>query len=86
MTRKPASLQYGVDEIPAASVIVVNALQYVAMLAGFLVFPLIMTREAHASPAVADSVPSWSMIILAIGTSLQAIPKGPWAAAISRRA
>ena len=68
MTRKPASLQYGVEEIPPASVIVVNALQYVAVLAGFLVFPLIMTREAHASPAVADSVLSWSMIVLAIGT------------------
>lgn len=77
MPRKPASLQYGVDEVPPALVIVVNALQYVAVLAGFLVFPLIMTREAHVSPAVADSVLSWSMIILAIGTSLQALPKGP---------
>ncbi len=77
MTRKPASLQYGVEEIPPKSVIAASALQYVAVLAGFLVFPLIMTREAHVSPAVADSVLSWSMIILAIGTSLQALPKGP---------
>jgi NCS2 family nucleobase:cation symporter-2 len=36
-----------------------------------------MTRQAHVAPAVADSVLSWSMIVLAIGTSLQAIPKGP---------
>jgi xanthine/uracil permease len=77
MTRKPASLQYGVEEIPPTSVIIVNALQYVAVLTGFLVFPLIMTREAHVSPAIADSVLSWSMIILAIGTTLQALPKGP---------
>ena len=76
MTRKPANLQYGVDDVPPTSVIVVNALQYVAVLAGFLVFPLIMTREAHVSADVADSVLSWSMIILAIGTTMQALPKG----------
>ena len=77
MTRKPANLQYGTDDIPPVSVIMVNALQYVAVLAGFLVFPLIMTREAHVAPAVADSVLSWSMIILAIGTAMQALPRGP---------
>jgi xanthine permease XanP len=77
MTRKPASLQFGVDDVPPTSVIIVNALQYVAVLAGFLVFPLIMTREAHVSADVADSVLSWSMIILAVGTTLQALPKGP---------
>ena len=76
MTRKPASLQYGVDDIPPVSVIIVNAFQYVAVLSGFLVFPLIMTREAHVAPEIADSVLSWSMIILAIGTTLQALPKG----------
>ena len=77
MPRKPASLQYGVEDVPPKSVILLNALQYVAVLAGFLVFPLIMTREAHVSAAVADSVLSWSMIVLAIGTTLQALPKGP---------
>lgn len=77
MPRKPATLQYDVDEVPPASVIIINAWQYVAVLTGFLVFPLIMTREAHVSSAIADSVLSWSMIILAIGTTLQALPKGP---------
>jgi xanthine permease XanP len=77
MSRKSASVQYGVDDVPPAPVIIVNALQYVAVLAGFLVFPLIMTREAQVSADVADSVLSWSMIILAIGTTLQALPKGP---------
>jgi NCS2 family nucleobase:cation symporter-2 len=77
MTRKPSSLQYGVDDVPPASVIFVNALQYVAVLSGFLVFPLIMTREAHVPGDVADSVLSWSLIVLAIGTAIQALPKGP---------
>jgi NCS2 family nucleobase:cation symporter-2 len=76
MTRKPATLQYGVADIPPPPVIFVAALQFVAVLAGFLVYPLIMAREAHAAPAIADSVLSWSMIVLAIGTSLQALPKG----------
>jgi NCS2 family nucleobase:cation symporter-2 len=77
MTRKPATLQYGVEEVPPPSVIFINALQHVAVLAGFLVFPLIMTREAHASAAIADSVLSWSMIVMGLGTMLQALPKGP---------
>ncbi len=77
MTRKPVSLQYGVDDVPPKPVIIVNALQYVAVLAGFLVFPLIMAREAQVSAEVADSVLSWSMIVLAIGTTLQALPTGP---------
>ena len=77
MTRKPATMQYGVDEVPPAPVIVVTALQYVAVLSAFLVYPLIMTREAHAPADVADSVLSWSMIILAIGTVIQALPRGP---------
>ena len=76
MTRKPANLHYGVDEVPPTAVIILNALQYVAVLAGFLVYPLIMAREAHAAPPVIDSVLSWSMIILAIGTTIQALPKG----------
>src|ERR1700761_1189495 len=77
MARKPANVLYGVDDVPPVAVIIVNALQYVAVLAGFLVFPLIMTREAHVSAEVADSVLSWSMIILAAGTAMQALPKGP---------
>jgi xanthine permease XanP len=77
MTRKPASMQYGVEEVPPTPVIAVTALQYVAVLAAFLVYPLIMAREAHVSADVADSVLSWSMIVLAIGTAMQALPKGP---------
>jgi xanthine permease XanP len=77
MTRKPANIQYGDADIPPPAVIFVNALQCVAVLACFLVYPLIMARQAHVPAAVADSVLSWSMIVLAIGTSLQALPKGP---------
>lgn len=77
MSRKPANIQYGEADIPPPLVICVNALQCVAVIACFLVYPLIMVRQAHVSAAVADSVLSWSLIVLAIGTSLQALPKGP---------
>lgn len=74
MPGKPANLPYGVDELPSKAVIAANAVQYVAVLASFLSYPLIVTREAHASPQVTSSVLSWSLIVLAIGTSLQALP------------
>ena len=77
MSRKPAVLQYGVDDVPPPLVTLLTALQFVAVLTGFLVFPLIMAREAHVPPEVADSVLSWSVIVLAIGTSMQALPRGP---------
>jgi xanthine permease XanP len=77
MSRKPSGIIYGADDVPPLAVTVVNALQYVAVLAGFLVFPLIMAREAQVSSEVTDSILSWSMIVLAIGTVLQALPRGP---------
>lgn len=77
MTRKPAALQFGVADIPPRAVIISNALQYVAVLSGSLLLPLIMAGEAHVPSAVADSVLSWSVIVLAIGATLQALPKGP---------
>ncbi len=76
MTRKPANLQYGPDDVPPTSVTSGNALQYVAVLSGFLVYPLIMAREARAPHEVIDSVMSWSMIMLAFGTAIQALPRG----------
>src|SRR5215469_16143641 len=77
MSRKPANMHYGLEEVPPPAVIFSTALQFVAVLSGWLVFPLIMTREAHVSTEIADSVLSWSMIMLAVGAVTQAIPKGP---------
>jgi NCS2 family nucleobase:cation symporter-2 len=68
---------YLADETPPAAVTWLNAFQYVAVTSSFLVFPLIMARAANAPASVADSMLSWSMLVLAIGTSLQALHKGP---------
>ena len=75
--KKPVNMRYLAGDVPPAAVTWVNALQYVAVTSSFLVFPLIIAREAHAPAAVADSMLSWSMLVLAIGTTLQALPKGP---------
>jgi NCS2 family nucleobase:cation symporter-2 len=68
---------YLADETPPAAVTWLNAFQYVAVTSSFLVFPLIMAHAAQAPAGVADSMLSWSMLVLAIGTTLQALPKGP---------
>jgi xanthine permease XanP len=70
-------MRYLAGDVPPTAVTLANAFQYVAVTSSFLVFPLIIAREANASTAVADSMLSWSMLVLAIGTTLQALPNGP---------
>lgn len=77
MPRRPANLRYGVADVPPLSVTLTNALQHVAVMSIYLVVPLLMTREAHASSAVANSVLSLSLITMGVATLLQALPKGP---------
>src|SRR5262245_11311455 len=77
MSRKPVSMRFLPGDVPPTAVTLVNAFQYVAVTSSFLIFPLIIAREAHAPAAVAESMLSWSMLVLAIGTTLQALPKGP---------
>ena len=77
MTRKPANMRYLPDDNPPLSVVIVNALQYVAVTSSFLVFPLIIAREAHLPAAAADGMLGWAMLVLALGTSLQARARGP---------
>jgi xanthine permease XanP len=77
VSTKPVNMRYLAGDVPPTTVTIFNALQYVAVTSSFLVFPLIVARAAHVPTAVADSILSWSMLVLAIGTTLQALPKGP---------
>ncbi len=77
MANKPANMRYLADDVPPVSVVIVNALQYAAVTSSFLVFPLIVAREAHMTTAASDSMLSWAMLVLALGTSLQALTRGP---------
>jgi hypothetical protein len=47
MTKKPAGILYLAGDVPPVAVTIANALQYVAVTSSFLVFPLIIVREAH---------------------------------------
>ena len=77
MSRTPVAIQYMPADVPPLSVVIINALQYVAVTSSFLVFPLIIAREAHLSATAADSMLAWAMLAMACGTMLQALPNGP---------
>jgi xanthine permease XanP len=77
VANRPTNMRFLADEVPPLAVTLVNAFQYVAVTSSFLVFPLIMARAAQAPAAVADSMLAWSMLVLAIGTTLQALRRGP---------
>jgi NCS2 family nucleobase:cation symporter-2 len=63
--------------VPPFWVVVGNAFQYIAVVSSFLIYPLIMAREGHLTAAEADNMQAWAMLVLALGTTLQALPKGP---------
>jgi NCS2 family nucleobase:cation symporter-2 len=77
MASKPANMHYLANDVPPMAVVIVNALQYVAVTSSFLVFPLIVAREAHLPASAADAMLGWAMLVLAAGTTLQALPAGP---------
>ena len=75
--RKPRGVIYGVDERPPAAVIALSALQHVGVMAIFLIYPVLIGREAGGGPDIIGNLVSISLIVLAVGTVLQALPRGP---------
>jgi NCS2 family nucleobase:cation symporter-2 len=75
--KKPADLAYGVEEVPPPSVLWLAALQHVGVLALLMVFPLLVSRAAGASPAVAAQILSGGMLALGLATIAQARAYGP---------
>ena len=75
--KKPADLAYGVDERPPRSVLWLTALQHVGVLALVMVFPLLVSRAAGASPTVAAQILSAGMLALGLATIAQARTYGP---------
>ncbi len=68
---------YLAGDVPPLPVVIVNALQYAAVTSSFLVLPLIVAREAHLTASAADGMLAWAMLVLALGTTLQALHRGP---------
>ncbi len=75
--RKPASLVYGVEEAPPPLVTLISAIQHVGVIAIFMIYPLIIGREAGASPEVLSAMLRMGMLALAVAVLLQALPRGP---------
>jgi len=71
--RKPADIVYGVGDTPPAPITVLSALQYVAIMAVYLIFPLIICGEARASTADTIGVLSLAMLATAAATLLQVL-------------
>ena len=74
---RPAELVYAVDEFLPPLRLVLIGLQYAIMTAIYLIIVAIILR--HAKPSAGDSVGMMGIacIALAVGTALQALPRGP---------
>jgi len=77
VAKKPHILQYGVDDIPPWSVILLSALQQIAITVIFLFVPVVVLSAAKAPSGVSQSVLSISMIVLGLAAVLQALRRGP---------
>ncbi|HZO46969.1 MAG TPA: solute carrier family 23 protein [Xanthobacteraceae bacterium] len=75
--RKPANLVYGVDEAPPHLVTLISAVQHVAVIAIFMIYPLIIGRAAGAPADVISAMLRMGMLALAVAVALQALPRGP---------
>ena len=75
--RKPTNVIYGVGETPPPGVALFSGLQHVGLASIYLVYPVLVAQAAGAPAEVASAVVSMTLIALAIGAILQAIPLGP---------
>jgi len=75
--KKPANLVYGVDEEPPRAITVISAVQHVGVIAIFMIYPLVVSRAAHAPAEEIVAVLRMSMLALAVAVLLQALPRGP---------
>ena len=75
--KKPATLTYGLDELPPPVVTWVSAIQHVGVIAIFMVYPLIIARQTGMTPDQTTNMLQLDMVVLAIAVFLQALPRGP---------
>jgi xanthine permease XanP len=68
MTSRPTTLIYSVDEVPPAAILLISAIQHVAVMAITLIFPLILAHESNLSAAQTLDMVSLSMLGLGVAT------------------
>ena len=74
---KPATLSYGLEELPPPVVIWISAVQHVGVIAIAIIYPLIVARQAGLSSDQTINMLQLGMLVLAIAVFLQALPRGP---------
>jgi len=77
VAKKPATLTYGLEELPPAMVTWISAVQHVGVAAIFMVYPLIVARQAGLTREQTTNILQLGFVVLAIATVLQALPRGP---------
>jgi xanthine permease XanP len=77
ISRKPATLAYGLEELPPAVVTWISAVQHVGVSAIFMVYPLIIARQAGLPAEQITNILQLGFVALAIAALLQALPRGP---------
>jgi xanthine permease XanP len=75
--RRPPELLYAVDEWPPPTRLALLGLQYAALDATYLILVAIILRNAEIAEADRVALMGIGSIALAIGTALQALPRGP---------
>ena len=72
--KKPVAIVYGSDDRPPLAVTVLTGVQHAGVNAIFLMFPLLVSREAGLSTLQIGDVLSLAMLVMAAATVIQAYP------------
>ncbi|HXR87920.1 MAG TPA: solute carrier family 23 protein [Stellaceae bacterium] len=75
--RKPANIVYGAEEQPPRVVTLVSGVQHLAVIAIFMVYPLVIGHAARSTAAEIADMLRLCMLALAFAVLLQALPRGP---------
>jgi xanthine permease XanP len=75
--KKPANIVYGAEERPPGLVTLVSGVQHVAVVAIFMVYPLVIGRAAGAPANEISEMLRLCMLGLGFAVLLQALPRGP---------
>src|SRR5271169_5263868 len=75
--KKPATMVFGVDEAPPTGLTVVTAIQHVGVIAMFLIYPLVVSGQAHLGADEVLNILQMGMLVMAAAVVLQGLPYGP---------
>jgi xanthine permease XanP len=75
--KKPTNIIYGLNDSPPPLVTVLNGAQHVGLIAINLVYPLLIFRMADAPVGLVSNMLAIGMLVLGVGTFLQAGRIGP---------